>query len=101
MSKKTTKEKKPFFSIEGMKVANVRRLSDQVVAFSLLGEGLGLYNLKVIDGAKGRFVAAPQTKGSEGKWYNQYAVYLSEKDQKKIIKKVDEALDEEDDEDEE
>ena len=25
MSEKTTKEKKPFFDIEGMKVANVRR----------------------------------------------------------------------------
>lgn len=96
---KSKEEKKPDFNLKGMKVTNVRRLSDTVIAFSLQGNGLGLYNLKVVDGAKGKFVAVPQTKGNDGKWYNQYAVYLSDDDQKKVIKKVEEALDEGDEED--
>ena len=96
---KSKEEKKPYFNLKGMKVSNVRRLSDTVIAFSLLGNGLGLYNLKVVDGEKGKFVAVPQTKGNDGKWYNQYAVYLSDDYQKKVIKKVEEALDEGDEED--
>lgn len=96
---KSKEEKKPDFNLKGMKVSNVRRLSDTVIAFSLLGNGLGLYNLKVVDGAKGKFVAVPQTKGADGKWYNQYAVYLSDDDQKKVIKKVEESLASDDEED--
>lgn len=98
---KSNKKDQPTFSLKGMKVANVRRLSDTVIAFSLLGNGLGLYNLKVVDGSKGRFIGVPQTKGSDDKWYNQYAVYLSEEDQKKLIKKVDAELEDDDDEDDE
>ena len=98
MSKKVKKNDKPNFVITGMKVSNVRKLSNTVTAFSLLGNGLGLYNLKVVNGAKGKFVAVPQTKGKDGEWYNQYAVYISEEDQAKIIKKV-ESMVEEDDED--
>lgn len=85
---KKTEEKKPDFDISGMRVANVRKLSDTVIAFSLLGKGLGLYNLKVVDGSKGKFIATPQTKGKDGQWYDQYAVYFAEDDAKKIIKKV-------------
>lgn len=100
MSKKTTTEK-PTFSIKGMKLGNVRKLSDKVIAFSLLGNGLGLYNLKVVSGAKGNFIATPQTKASNGEWYNQYAVYFSDEDQKKIIKSVKAKLKEEEEDEEE
>lgn len=79
------KKEQPVFSIKGMKVEHVRQLSDKVIAFSLNGNGLGLYNLKIISGAKGEFVAAPQEKGKDGKYYNVYAVYFSEDDEKKII----------------
>lgn len=94
MAKKTNEEKKPDFNITGMRVANVRKLSDTVTAFSLLGNGLGLYNLKVVNGSKGKFVATPQTKGKDGSWYDQYAVYFSDDDQAKIIKKVESMIDE-------
>ena len=88
MAKKETKQEQPVFAIKGMKVANVRRISEKVVAFSLLGNGLGLYNLKVIDGKKGKFVAAPQEKGKDDKYYNVYAVYFSEDDEQQIIEAV-------------
>ena len=62
MAKKSNEKKseKPMFKAEGMKVTNVRRLSDTVVAFSLLGAGLGLlhglaHKVVHIAGQKGLF----------------------------------------------
>lgn len=98
MNKKTNE--KPTLNIKGMKLANIRKLSDKVVAFSLLGNGLGLYNLKVVSGAKGKFISVPQTKASNGEWYNQYAVYFSDEDEKRIIKGVELKLKEEEEEEE-
>lgn len=86
--KAADEEKKVYFDISGMTVANVRQLSDKVVAFSLLGKGLGLYNLRIVAGKNGNFVASPQSKGKDGEYYSVYAVYLTEDDQKKIIKAV-------------
>ena len=87
-NKAGTDKEKVFFSIKGMTLANVRQLSEKVIAFSMLGNGLGLYNLRIVKGEKGDFVAAPQEKGKDGKYYNVYAVYFSDEDQKKIIAAV-------------
>lgn len=101
MAKKENAKDQPVFAIKGMKVANVRRISEKVVAFSLLGNGLGLYNLKVIDGKKDKFVAAPQEKGKDDKYYNVYAVYFSEEDEQKIIEAVMKKVPDEKDDDSE
>lgn len=82
------KKEQPTINIKGMKVEKVRKLSDKVIGFSLLGNGLGLYNLKVIAGKTGDFIAAPQEKGKDGKYYNVYAVYFAEDDEKKVIAAV-------------
>lgn len=86
--KETNNQEKVTLNIKGMKLANVRRLSKEVVVFSLLGNGLGLYNLRVVNGQKGKFIAAPQSKGKDGNYYGQYAIYLSDEDQERIIKAV-------------
>ena len=89
-------DEKKNFNIKGMRIANARRLSDNVIAFSLLGNGLGLYDLRVVDSdSHGTFVAAPQQKAKDGKYYAVYAVYLSEEDQAKIATAVKAKLDEE------
>lgn len=88
MAKETTKKDRVTLNIKGMKLSNVRRLSDKVVAFSLNGNGLGLYNLKVIEGKNGKFIATPQEKAKNGEYYNIYSVYFSEEDEAKIIKAV-------------
>ena len=85
---KAADKEKPCFEIKGMTVANVRELAKGVIAFSLLGKGLGLYNLRVLDGKNGEFVATPQEKGKDGKYYSLYALYLSEADEKKVIAAV-------------
>lgn len=97
MAKAAANEEKVYFDIKGMKVANVRQLSEKAIAFSLLGKGLGLYNLRVVAGKNGDFVASPQTKGKDGAYYAQYAVYISDEDQKKIIKAVKAKLPKEED----
>ena len=93
------KKEQPTLNIKGMKVDKVRRLSDKVICFSLLGNGLGLYNMKVIAGAKGDFVTAPQEKGKDGKYYNVFAVYFSDDDEAKIIAAVKKKLPKEEIED--
>ena len=81
--------KKEYFSIKGMKVSNVRKIpGTEVITFSLLGNGLGLYNLRVVNTAGGLFIAAPQSKGKDGKYYGQYAVYLSEEDEDRVLAAV-------------
>lgn len=90
--KKTEEKEKTYFNIEGMTVTNCRVLSENVLAFTLTGKGLGLYNLRVVDSKNGKFIGAPQSKGKDGNWYNQYALYLSDEDQKKIIAEVEKQI---------
>ena len=84
---KTNNTERTYLNIKGMKVQNVRRLG-KVLAFTLTGNGLGLYNMRLVNGKNGYFVAPPQVKGNDNNWYNQYAVYLEAEDEEKIIKRV-------------
>lgn len=84
---KTNNTERTYLNIKGMKVQNVRRLG-KVVAFTLTGNGLGLYNMRLVNSKNGYFVAPPQVKGNDNNWYNQYAVYLEAEDEEKIIKRV-------------
>lgn len=90
MAAKNEKQEKTYFSIKGMRAANIRRLGKSgVIAFSLLGNGLGLYNLRIVKGKNGNeFIASPQQKGKDGNYYDDYAVYFSDEDAAKIIKAV-------------
>lgn len=88
MAKNEKQEARPVLSIKGMSVSNVRRLSENVVAFTLSGNGLGLYGLKVVNGQQGYFISSPQQKGKDGKYYNIYSVYFDPEDEKKVIQKV-------------
>lgn len=86
---KNTESEKKYFDVTGMKAINIRRLGKSgVIAFSLLGNGVGFYNLRIVEGKNGEFIAAPQSKGSDGKYYSQYAVYITDEDQARIIKAV-------------
>lgn len=87
MAFKTNKEKKKnnertYIDIKavGAQVINARQLSEKVIVFTLKCAGFSLYNMKMIDGEKGEFIAPSQHLGKDGKWYDDYAVYLSEED---------------------
>ena len=84
---------KTYLNIKGMKVANVRKLGDKgVISFSLNGNGLGLYNLRIVPSAKGDFISTPQQQGKDGKYYAMYQVYFSPEDEKRVIKAVKDKL---------
>jgi hypothetical protein len=71
-------------------VTNVRQISDSCIVFTLRCKGFAFYSMRVVerksDGEP--FIAVPQDKGTDGKYYKRYAVYLSEADQKALIDKV-------------
>ena len=77
----------------GWSIANVRVVTEHVVSFTLKMRGLSLYNMKVTESTKGEtagkmFLSNGQSKGSDGKYYNNYALYLSDEDKDLIINAV-------------
>lgn len=77
----------------GWSIANVRVVTEHLVSFTLKMRGLSLYNMKVVESTKGetageKFLSNGQSKGSDGKYYNNYTLYLSDEDKDLVIKAV-------------
>lgn len=74
-------------------ISNVRVMTEHMVSFTLKMSGLSLYNMKVTESTKGdtagqMFLSNGQSKGSDDKYYNNYALYLSDEDKARIIEAV-------------
>lgn len=74
-------------------ISNVRVVTEYMVSFTLKMHGLSLYNMKVTESTKGdtagqMFLSNGQSKGSDGKYYNNYVLYLSDEDKARIIEAV-------------
>lgn len=69
-------------------IQNARVVTDDLITFTLRCHGFSLYNMKLVNGKKGYFITPPSVKGSNGAYYNQYAIYLSEEDEKGLIESV-------------
>lgn len=93
-NKKESKERVNFkLQGSGWAIANVRVVTEHMVSFTLRMNGLALYNMKVTESTKGdtagqMFLSNGQSKGSDGKYYNNYALYLSDEDRALIIEAV-------------
>lgn len=73
----------------GYEVTNVRVITDSFITFTLKFKGFALYNMRVVERRNGEiFISVPQSKGGDFRYYNQYAVYLSDEDQKMLINEV-------------
>lgn len=71
------------------KVTGAHVVTEHMVSFTLSCAGFSLYNMKLVEKADGTFfIAPPATKGKDGNYYNQYAIYLSPEDEKVLIDKV-------------
>lgn len=70
----------------GASVSRARQLSDKVLVFNLRFGCVDLYSMRAISSEKGDFVAAGQTKGRDGKWYDNYRIYLDRNANDAIIK---------------
>ena len=101
-SKKDNIEKVNFnLKDSGWEIANVRVMTEHMVSFTLKMHGLSLYNMKVTESTKGdsagqMFLSNGQSKGSDGKYYNNYALYLSDEDKDMVIKAVCDAVNKDD-----
>lgn len=97
-SKKANTERVNFnLKDSGWSIANVRVLTENMVSFTLKMNGLSLYNMKVTESTKEEtygklFLSNGQSKGSDGKYYNNYALYLSDEDTEMVIKAVCDAV---------
>lgn len=79
-----------YLSIEDATVQACHLVSDRICVFTLNVPGAKFFNLKVVEGKNGEFIAMPQSKGRDGKYYDLYRVYFSERDAQRIIAAVSE-----------
>lgn len=54
--------------------------------------GITIYGMRVVEGKNGEFLSFPQTKGKDGKYYSICWAKLSDKDQKDILKAIEDKL---------
>lgn len=71
-------------------VTNVRQISETCACFTLKCKGFSLYGLRAVEkkDGSGWFVSVPATKGKDGKYYNNYGLYLRDEDQEAILNTV-------------
>lgn len=74
----------------GAEVTNVKVINDTFITFTIKCKGFAFYNMRMSERkSDGKpFITVPQTKGSNGKFYDLYALYLSDADQEEMIDKV-------------
>lgn len=92
MGTKKTEENKPVYfdrAENAAMVTNVRKINDKCIGFTLRCKGFSLYNLRaVMNKDDGWFISVPATKGKDGKYYNNYGLYLRYEDQETILDTV-------------
>lgn len=77
----------------GAEVTHVRT-SDYGTTFTLKCKGFSLYGLRVVEKRDGGyFIAPPNHKGSNGKYYADYAIYLSDDDTDRVLDMIESAID--------
>jgi len=71
-------------------VTNVRKINDRCIGFTLKCSGFSFYNLRAVQYNKSGdwFISVPATKGKDGKYYDNYGLYLREEDQNSILDTV-------------
>lgn len=83
-------------SLRNMKavVRNVRQVADNCLTFTLRFAGVDLYGMRLVDGQKGRFITASSIKGKDGRYYENFRVYLDDSGRNAVETAVLKAYDE-------
>lgn len=92
-NQKPENQSKPKFDMVATEaiVQNAKVVTDDLITFTLKCHGFSLYNMKLVNGKNGYFITPPSVKSNNGAYYNQYAIYLTEKDEQDLIDSVLEA----------
>ena len=76
-------------------VKRAKAFENGSVSFDLTIDGwITIYNMRVVEGKNGDFVSFPQRKATDGKYYSYVWFNMNEADEKSILEKVQEVLDE-------
>lgn len=84
-------EKKECIEITSVAVSDVRVISTKkgdFIPFTLMLNGVTIYNCHVASGKNGDFISFPQTLGKNDKYYNVAYAPLSDDDTKMILEEV-------------
>ena len=95
--KEEAKSERTFAEIREHEIGNVRVIDTKngdMVLFTLSINGVTIYNCRVATGKNGDFISFPQYKGTNGNYYNNVYVAISDEDSKKILAEVQKAIDE-------
>lgn len=96
-SKTKDQQEKDYCEVRTCQVKNVRVIAGKngdLVFFTLVLNGVTIYNCRVATGKNGDFISFPQYKGSDGKYYNNVYVSLSEEDSNAILEDIQKQIDE-------
>lgn len=61
-------------------IKNARVVTDTFISFTLSCEGFSLYNMRLVEFKDGKQAILPPQEKHGDKYYNQYAIYLSDED---------------------
>lgn len=96
-STKGEAQEREFVEVREFDVKNVRVVDGKngdLVFFTLTINGVTIYNCRVATGKNGDFISFPQYKGSNGTYYNNVYVALSDEDSAKILERIQNVIDE-------
>lgn len=95
--KEGAEQPREFCKITESEVKNVRVVDGKngdIVFFTLVINGVTIYNCRVATGKNGDFISFPQYKGSNGTYYNNVYVAISDEDSAQILAEIQKQIDE-------
>lgn len=88
-TKKTPKtEDKPVLQLQNLYIQGARMISEKCILFTLGADGIQCFDVKLVDGAKGRFISTPQRKAPDGSYHDIYRLYFDKQTEEAIIQTV-------------
>lgn len=88
-TKKTPKtEDKPVLQLQNLYIQGARMISEKCILFTLGADGIQCFDVKLVDGAKGKFISTPQRKAPDGSYHDIYRLYFDKQTEEAIIKTV-------------
>ena len=90
-------EERETTKINSFDVDNVRVVDGKngdIIFFTLTINGVTIYNCRAATGKNGDFISFPQYKGTNGNYYNNVYIAISDDDSKKILDEVQKKIDE-------
>ena len=70
------------------RVRRAKEFKDGGIVFDLYVDDVTIYGCRIIQGKKGDFVAFPQRKGGDGKYYSNVYLALTDEESQEIMEKV-------------